>query len=324
MMTMVVELIRELRIGKTPNKKKKMHSTRNKQLSRARVPDHTKKRAKKNTNIATDTQAELLGSKNAAIKMDTETSDDDIELNSADDNLGSAASDTENDEESTDEEEDSDDEEDEDDNDSSDGSRSDSDTKDSSDESIVTPPARNNKHALKTTLDNPLKDKSKATIPEKEANDVQLQQRSEGTRGYQDVHQESYNYSSRKVSTKQRMSTAEARRHTKESIAARKKELSERAARKNALQASRLVQTPMIQSESSSPGPSTPQAKRERTRQRSPGGTPSDEVKMQRTSKAPEKPSTQDELARALDYSSFELDAPDTESLESGTASQPI
>jgi hypothetical protein len=329
MMTMVVELIRELRIGKEPNKKKKKQTTRKKQTdtepNRAHASDHTKKSIMKKTNIAKDTQEELQGPNNADTRMDIETSDGEIDLNSADDNLGSAASDTEDDEESTDEEEDGDDDEDDNDDESSEGSTSDSDSEDSSDASTVTPPARNNKQTQETAPAGPPKDESKATIHEKEVNDVQLQPGAEVTGGYQDVgHQESYSYSPSQVSTKKRMSTAEARRHTKESIAARKKELSERAERKNALRAARIDQTSMMISDSSSPGPSTPQTKRERTRQRSPGGTPSNEVKLQRTSKAPEKPSTQDELARTLDYASHETDVLDTESLEAGTASKPI
>jgi hypothetical protein len=40
------------------------------------------------------------------------------------------------------------------------------------------------------------------------------------------------------------------------------------------------------------------------SRLRSPGNTPENENKMQRTSTAPTQPSTQDELARALDFSS--------------------
>jgi hypothetical protein len=41
-----------------------------------------------------------------------------------------------------------------------------------------------------------------------------------------------------------------------------------------------------------------------RSRLRSPGNTPENENKMQRISTAPTQPSTQDELARALDFSS--------------------
>jgi hypothetical protein len=131
---------------------------------------------------------------------------------------------------------------------------SDSDSDDSSDASTVTLPARNNKLTQEIAPAGPLKDESKATIHENEANDVQLQPGAEVTGGYQDVgHQES-----------------------------------------------------------------------ECTWQRSPGGNPSNEVKLQRTSKAPEKPSTQDELACTLDYASHETDVLDMESLETGTASKPI
>jgi hypothetical protein len=49
-----------------------------------------------------------------------------------------------------------------------------------------------------------------------------------------------------------------------------------------------------------------------RSRLRSPGTTPENESKMQRTSTAPSPPTTQDELARALDYNSTTDDINDT------------
>jgi hypothetical protein len=53
-----------------------------------------------------------------------------------------------------------------------------------------------------------------------------------------------------------------------------------------------------------STSPSTP--KSEQTRQRSPGGTPDNEQKLQRTGTAKERPTTNDELARALYFESQE------------------
>jgi hypothetical protein len=90
------------------------------------------------------------------------------------------------------------------------------------------------------------------------------------------------------------MTTEEARRHTKDSIEARKKTINERTAKKMAL--TRQTEAVMDIADVSI-SPSTP--KRERTRQRSPGGTPDNEQKLQRTGTAPERPTTDDKIARA-------------------------
>jgi hypothetical protein len=102
-----------------------------------------------------------------------------------------------------------------------------------------------------------------------------------------------------KSSKKSRMTTEEARRHTKESIEARKKAINERNAKKMALMPQTVA---AMDTADVSISPSTP--KGEQTRQRSPGGTPDNEQKLQRTGTAPERPTTDDKLARALDFNS--------------------
>jgi hypothetical protein len=121
------------------------------------------------------------------------------------------------------------------------------------------------------------------------------------------------------------MTTEEARNHTKLTVAARKQALNERAANKIALRQPAPEGAMEISATPSSPDPSTPNPKRERTRQRSPGGTPDNDVKLQRMGTAPQAPSTQDEIARALDYESHEVVFTDAEeSNNAGAANPPI
>jgi hypothetical protein len=74
------------------------------------------------------------------------------------------------------------------------------------------------------------------------------------------------------------MTTEEARCHTKDSIEARKKAINERTAKKMALTRQTVA---AMDTADVSISPSTP--KRERTQQRSPGGTPDNEQKLQQT-----------------------------------------
>jgi hypothetical protein len=89
----------------------------------------------------------------------------------------------------------------------------------------------------------------------------------------------------------------EALAHTQARIDASQQEHSERAERK------RQMGIPSDLAITSSDDETMTTPPKARSRLRSPGNTPENEKKMQRTSTAPSKPSTQDELARALDYS---------------------
>jgi hypothetical protein len=116
---------------------------------------------------------------------------------------------------------------------------------------------------------------------------------------YQETSTNIFSKYTGKSPKKSRMTTEEARRHTKDSIEARKKTINEQTAKKMAL--TRQTEAVMDMADVSI-SPSTP--KREQTRQRSPGGTPGNEQKLQQTGTAPEKPTTDDEIARALDFDS--------------------
>jgi hypothetical protein len=116
---------------------------------------------------------------------------------------------------------------------------------------------------------------------------------------YQETSTNIFSKSTGKSPQKSRMTTEEARRHTKDSIEARKKTINERTAKKMALTRKTAV---VMDTADAGVSPSTP--KRERTRQRSPGGTPDNEQKLQRTGTAPERPTTDDEIGRALDFDS--------------------
>jgi hypothetical protein len=309
--------------------------------------EETKKTAQANTALAIQDEHEDSQKSDEYDNIGT-SEHEETALNSEDDDLGSAASDEEDDYASddqydsyTDEEEDADVG---DDDESSEGSSGNSESDGSSDESTATPPARNKKKknssssagskhsskvATKPADEKPASNKSTSEEPQgqpEEQQQKQSQSEPEESKGYQDDGRlDQYFIPANKSSKKTRMTTAEARSHTKASIAARKKELSERAERKNALRAAQPDQTQMLCNEIPSPGPSTPPAKRERTRRRSPGGTPDNDQKMQRTSTAPMKPSTQDEIARALDYESQEITFNEEASSEpAGEASQPI
>jgi hypothetical protein len=114
------------------------------------------------------------------------------------------------------------------------------------------------------------------------------------------------------------MSPAEAIRHASAAITNKKKELAERDERKQhllpaprerpvgrpALPETNPPRTPTKLQQDGTPvhSPAPPSAPKDRTRRRSPGHTPDNETKMQRTGRAPLQPTTQDEVARALDY----------------------
>jgi hypothetical protein len=111
---------------------------------------------------------------------------------------------------------------------------------------------------------------------------------------------DSYFQPVRSNKNRSRMTTDEAQNHTKTTVEARKKILNKRAAKKIALRQAALAAT-MESSDIPSSNQSTPNDKRECTRQRSPSGTPNNDVKLQRTGKAPLAPSTQDKIARTLE-----------------------
>jgi hypothetical protein len=201
----------------------------------------------------------------------------------------------ENDKQDDDEENDDDakDIDDDDDNDkSSDSHSSDDSTDDSSNNSTVTPPAEN-----KETSQSPKNTQTKAGMIT--ATSGQGNTNGRANIGYQDNAADVYLKPMVKSSKKIRMTTKEARRHTKDSIEACKKAINERTAKKMALKRQTAAATDTIDASIS---PSTP--KRKCTQQQSPGGTPDNDQRLQWTGTAPERPSTEDELARALDFKS--------------------
>jgi hypothetical protein len=212
---------------------------------------------------------------------------DEIELYSGDDDIGSAAyggSDVdsangpgeEDDYDTADEYDEEDDEdEDDEDNESSDGSSgSDDESEDSSDDSTVTPPARNRKKKQSLRKESSTLEVPQAVVPTEVVPNESSTSAVAAPEGYHDAGRfDKYFTPVTRVSRKKRMTTDEARKHTKESIAARKKALSARAERKIALRVPDPDQTPMATNLTPSPGSTTPPSKRERTRQRSPGGT---------------------------------------------------
>jgi hypothetical protein len=102
----------------------------------------------------------------------------------------------------------------------------------------------------------------------------------------------------RKRSGKANMTKEEALAHTQARVEANQKEQSDRDERKRQMGIPTDLPTMSSDDEIMSTPPKS------RSRLRSPGNTPDNETKMQRTSTAPIKPTTQDEIARALDYSS--------------------
>jgi hypothetical protein len=120
----------------------------------------------------------------------------------------------------------------------------------------------------------------------------------------------------RKPSGQSNMSKAEALAHSADKIAAKKREQVERNERK------RLMGIPMdltLNSDLTNNDPMLTTPPKSRSRQRSPGGTPTNDQKMQRTGTAPNKPSTQDELARSLDYSEAAHTSLPHETITTGT-----
>jgi hypothetical protein len=373
MMSMVVEMFREMRGGKTNKKKsqkKKEKSTQDKKKKNKKKLVRDPKQNKRShedaatktkqdaspTNDqddrdnqekaivaynATENKAEIKVSPNddapGAVGLNTQ---DEIELNPGDDDIGSAAygdsdvdsangSGKEDDYDTADEydEEDDEDDDDDDDDESSDGSSgSDDESEDSSDDSTVTPPARNRKKKKSPRKESSTSEVPQVVVPTEVVPNESSPSAAEAPEGYHDAGRfDKYFTPATRVWRKKRMTTEEARKHTKESIAARKKELSARAERKIALRVPDPDQTPMATNATPSPGSTTPPSKRERTRQRSPGGTPDNDQKLQRTGTAPLQPSTNDEIARALDYLSHEEAITQEESMEpAGLAGQPI
>jgi hypothetical protein len=102
----------------------------------------------------------------------------------------------------------------------------------------------------------------------------------------------------RKRTSTANLTKEEALAHTQARTEASQQEQSERAERK------RQMGIPLDLTITSSDDEKMTTPPKARSRLRSPGNTPENETKMQRTSMAPSQPSTQDELARALDYSS--------------------
>jgi hypothetical protein len=371
MMSMVVEMFRELR-GGTTNKKKspknKKKSTQDKKKKKKKKLGRDPKQNKRsNEDVATTTKQDTSSNKKKAMVayIATENNEeqkashnddalgaaglneqDEIELNSGDDDIGSAAYD-ESDEDSangsgeeddydTADEYDEEDEEEEDDNDddSSDGcSDSDDESDDSSDDSTATPPSRNQKKKQSPKKERSTLEAQHAVVSTEVAPPASSTSAVAAAEGYHDAGRlDKYFTPATRPTRKKRMTTVEARNHSKASIAARKQELSDRAERKIALrvlETNKRVpdpdQTPMAIDDTPCPGPTTPPSKRERTRQRSPGGTPDNDQKLQRTGTAPLQPSTNDEIARALDYLSNEEATTQEESMElAGLAGQPI
>jgi hypothetical protein len=101
-----------------------------------------------------------------------------------------------------------------------------------------------------------------------------------------------------KRSSKANLTKEEALAHTKLRMEASQQEQSERAERKQQMG----IPMDLMITHSDDEMMTTPT--KAQSRLRSPGNTPENENKMQRTSMAPTQPSTQDELARALDFSS--------------------
>jgi hypothetical protein len=95
------------------------------------------------------------------------------------------------------------------------------------------------------------------------------------------------------------LTKAEALAHTKLRMEASQQEQSEWAERK------RQMGMPMDLMITNSDDETMTTPTKARSRLRSPGTTPENKNKMQRTSTAPTQPSTQDKLARALDFSSM-------------------
>jgi hypothetical protein len=112
---------------------------------------------------------------------------------------------------------------------------------------------------------------------------------------YQDNVAGAFSKQMGKSSKKSRMTTEEARHHTKDSIEARKRANNKSTAKKMALTRQTAAAMDTVDASIS---PIT--AKRKRTQQRSTGGTPDNKQKLQRTGTAPEQPSTEG----ALDFES--------------------
>jgi hypothetical protein len=110
----------------------------------------------------------------------------------------------------------------------------------------------------------------------------------------------------RKRTTTANLTKEEALAHTQAKLAATQQEQLDRAERK------RQMGIPMDLTINSSDDETMATPPKARSRLRSPGNTPENETKMQRTGTAPAPPSTQDEIARTLDYSSTTEDIQDT------------
>jgi hypothetical protein len=180
---------------------------------------------------------------------------------------------------------------DDDNNDSSDSHSSNDSTDGSSNNSTRTPPEEN-KETIESTKNIKVKAMISATLGQGYTND-------RTHIDYQDNAASAFSKQTGTRSKKSRMTTEEACRHTKDSIKARKKAINERTAKKMALTGQTVAAMDTVDASIS---PSTP--KRERTQKRSPGGTPDKEQKLQRTGTAPERPSTDDKIACALDFKS--------------------
>jgi hypothetical protein len=107
----------------------------------------------------------------------------------------------------------------------------------------------------------------------------------------------------RKRPTKSNLSKEEALAHTQEKIEASLQKRLERDERK------RQMGIPLDMTITTSDDETMNTPPKARSRMRSPGNTPTNENKMQRTGKAPTPPSTQEELARILDYKSTAKEA---------------
>jgi hypothetical protein len=308
MMAMVIKLIRDLRGGRPTKKKKK---TMPKVISTTDFPSTKKRYNQRGKDHKGPNRLDIHQSQKRTDNMNMEKNADDkadIDLGSQDDELGSAGYKQDEGWHYALDEDDVEDEDVEMDNDTSDGESNDEDgdddddddsqssedsTDDSSNNSTRTPPAEN-KEITQRIQDNREKTTKSVTLRQGYTNDRM-------NIDYQESSTNIFSNHSGKTSKKSRMTTEEARRHTKDSIEARKKAINERTAKKMALK--RQTVAAMV-SDDVSTSPSTP--KRKQTRQRSPGGTPDNEQKLQRTGTAPERPTTDDELARALNFEAEE------------------
>jgi hypothetical protein len=102
----------------------------------------------------------------------------------------------------------------------------------------------------------------------------------------------------RKRTSTSNLTKEEALVHTRKKMEASQQEQLERVERK------RLMGIPLDTTITTSDDATMNTPPKARSRLRSPGNTPGNETKMQRTSTAPSPPTTQDEIARTLDYAS--------------------